>query len=98
LRNENEEPTVPTGRGRGRPRRWADDRSKYQQHRARAATQRRLVGELLEAARAARWSDALHVRIHFGEDEEVLQTLIEHYQSRHWSRTPKPGVEEGGSS
>jgi hypothetical protein len=52
--------------------------------------------ELIAAAREARWSPELHQRIHFGDDTEVLQALIEHYRSRNWNWHGTPGGEEGG--
>ena len=98
MRNENTGVPEREGPQRGRPKRWSDARARLQHHRAQAAEQRRLTRELIEAARAARWSDALHERIQFGADPEVLQALIDHYRSRHWGAHRTPGPEEGGPS
>lgn len=84
------------GRKAGRLKQWADARERLRHHRAVAATQRRLMQELIAAVREARWSPELHRRIHFGDDTEVLTALLEHYRSRHWSRQRTPGLEEGG--
>ena len=96
MRNENQEGARSEGQKRGRPQQWPDANARLRHHRAQAAAQRRLLQELLAAAREARWSDALHARIQFGTDTEVLQALIEHYRSRHWNRHRTPGPEEGG--
>ena len=98
MRNENREGPAPEVRKRGRPARWADAGARLRHHRAQVAEQRRLMQELIAAARDARWSDGLHQRLQFGDDTEVLRTLIEHYRSRHWERNRVPGPEEGGPS
>jgi hypothetical protein len=96
LRNETQEAAPEEPRKVGRPKQWEDAGARLRNHRAQAAEQRRLVKELIAAARDARWTDDLHRRIQFGSDMEVLQTLIEHYRSRCWSRHRTPGPEEGG--
>lgn len=96
MRNETQEKAPEAPRKVGRPKQWQDAGARLRNHRAQAAEQRRLVKELIAAARDTRWSDELHRRIHFGSDTEVLRTLIEHYRSRHWSRNRTAGPEEGG--
>ena len=96
MRNETRE-TAPVQPGKiGRPKQWEDAGARLRHHRAQAAEQRRLMKELIAAAREARWSNELHRRIHFGTDTEVLQALIEHYRSRNWNYHQTPGPEEGG--
>ena len=96
MRNEIQPVTPEAPRKAGRPKQWEDAGARLRHHRAQAAEQRRLVKELIAAARDARWSDELHRRIHFGSDTEVLQTLIEHYRRRRWTQHRTAGPEEGG--
>lgn len=87
------------GRKRGRPRCWRDAEAKRRHHREQYAEQRRLMLELIDAARSTRWGSAeLHQRIQLGDDTEVLRALRDHYRSRHWCQNRVAGVEEGGPS
>jgi hypothetical protein len=77
-------PQETAERGRGRPRQWVDARERKAAHRAREQRRRERLETLFAAMLNARWDDAaLQHTVHLGEDHEVLEALILHFQARH---------------
>ena len=65
----------------------SDDAEKMRAYRARRAEKAQLTDNLLHAVRNARLEDPeLQVVVNAGDDAEVLQALVKHYQRRHWQR------------
>ncbi len=91
-RDEHGPPTASASRPRGRPPVWASAAARRQAHTRRRSERERLLRDLLQAVRNARWEDpAVQRLIREGDDPAVLRALTDYYRQRHWMR-PAPAV------
>jgi hypothetical protein len=71
----------------GPERTYPTNRERQAAYRQRRAEREHLVDRLLVAVRNARLDDPeLHQAAQRGEDNELLNALVMHYQARNWNR------------